>query len=98
MLYDHQYFSTRNDETANNLVKANGETSDILEVIRTLCEKQPLILIWEDLHWFDSESLEFVDGLLRDPPSHALLMLLTGREERPSWRSSLASERRASGA
>jgi DNA-directed RNA polymerase subunit beta len=38
VLYDHQYFSARNDETAKNLVKANGETSDILEVIRTLCE------------------------------------------------------------
>jgi class 3 adenylate cyclase/tetratricopeptide (TPR) repeat protein len=60
-------------------------------VIRSLCEKQPLILIWEDLHWFDSESLEFVDGLLRDPPSHALLMLLTGREELPSWREAGAS-------
>ena len=38
VLYDFQYFSQRNDEVAKNLVKDNGETSDILEVIRTLCE------------------------------------------------------------
>src|SRR5207344_1931267 len=38
VLYDHQYFSARNDETAKNLVKANGESSDILDVIRTLTE------------------------------------------------------------
>ena len=38
VLFDHQYFNDRNDENSKNLVKANGETSDILEVIKTLCE------------------------------------------------------------
>jgi len=38
VLYDHQYFKDRNDENSKNLVKANGESSDILEVIKTLCE------------------------------------------------------------
>ena len=38
VLYDHQYFKDRNDENSKNLVKANAETSDILEVIKTLCE------------------------------------------------------------
>lgn len=49
-------------------------------IIKELCERQPVILIWEDLHWLDAESLEFVEGLLRDPPGGALLMLLTSRE------------------
>ncbi len=52
-------------------------------IIKELCERQPVILIWEDLHWFDAESLEFVEGLLRDPPGRDLLMLLTGREALP---------------
>ena len=38
VLYDHQYFKDRNDEASKNLVKANGETSDILDVIKTLTE------------------------------------------------------------
>ncbi len=63
-------------------------------IIRGLCEKQPVILIWEDLHWFDAESLEFVDGLLRDPPGRSLLMLLTGREELPGWKEAGASRTR----
>ena len=38
VLYDHQYFKDRNDEASKNLVADLGESSDILEVIRTLCE------------------------------------------------------------
>jgi DNA-directed RNA polymerase subunit beta len=38
VLYDSKYFGERNDEIAKNLVKELGETSDILDVIRTLCE------------------------------------------------------------
>ena len=38
VLYDYQYFKDRNDEASKNLVKANGETSDILDVIKTLTE------------------------------------------------------------
>jgi DNA-directed RNA polymerase subunit beta len=38
VLFDHQYFKDRNDEASKNLVKEFGESSDILEVIKTLCE------------------------------------------------------------
>jgi DNA-directed RNA polymerase subunit beta len=36
VLYDHQFFSDRNDETSKKLVAEHGETSDILDVLRTL--------------------------------------------------------------
>ena len=38
VLYDHQYFKDRGDDASKNLVSEFGESSDILEVIRTLCE------------------------------------------------------------
>src|SRR5690606_28534042 len=38
VIYDYKYFSERGDETAKNLVSELGETSDIIDVIRTLCE------------------------------------------------------------
>src|SRR5690606_19267821 len=38
VIYDHKYFSERNDETARNLVAEYGESSDILDVIKALCE------------------------------------------------------------
>ncbi|MBY4599918.1 DNA-directed RNA polymerase subunit beta [bacterium BD-1] len=38
VLFDSKYFSERNDEQAKAMVAELGETSDILDVIRTLCE------------------------------------------------------------
>ncbi len=38
VLFDGKYFGERNEEAAKRLVAEHGENSDILEVIRTLCE------------------------------------------------------------
>ena len=38
VLYDHQYFSQRNDEESRRLVAAQGESSDILDALRVLTE------------------------------------------------------------
>jgi len=38
VLYDAKYFAQQNNEEAKRLVALNGASSDILDVIRTLCE------------------------------------------------------------
>jgi DNA-directed RNA polymerase subunit beta len=38
ILYDHKYFGARDDETSKALVAANGETSDIVEALKTLVD------------------------------------------------------------
>ncbi|PKM14327.1 MAG: DNA-directed RNA polymerase subunit beta [Gammaproteobacteria bacterium HGW-Gammaproteobacteria-2] len=38
VLYDHKFFSVRNDEEAKRLVAEHGDTSDILDVLKVLCE------------------------------------------------------------
>ncbi len=38
VLYDHQYYSQRNDEESRRLVAAQGESSDILDALRVLTE------------------------------------------------------------
>jgi len=38
LLFDHKYFSERNDEDSKSLVAEYGETSDILDVLNVLCE------------------------------------------------------------
>ncbi len=38
VLYDHRFFSNRNDEASKTLVEHYGESSDILDVLNVLCE------------------------------------------------------------
>jgi class 3 adenylate cyclase/predicted ATPase len=42
---------------------------------------QPLILVFEDLHWIDSETQAFLDGLVESLPSARILVLVNYRPE-----------------
>jgi predicted ATPase len=49
-------------------------------------ERQPTLAVWEDLHWADPSSLEFLGLLIDQTPTARLLTLLTCRPEfRPPW-------------
>ncbi|MCZ6654007.1 MAG: alpha/beta fold hydrolase [Planctomycetota bacterium] len=44
-------------------------------------EIQPLIVVFEDLHWADSESLALLDGLVESLPTARILLLVNFRPE-----------------
>jgi predicted ATPase len=47
---------------------------------------QPTIVVFEDLHWTDSESLAFIDSLVESLPKTSLLLLANFRPEfRGAW-------------
>ncbi|HEX6440472.1 MAG TPA: adenylate/guanylate cyclase domain-containing protein [Candidatus Binatia bacterium] len=47
---------------------------------------QPLLLVFEDLHWIDSETESFLDSLIDSLPTAPLLLLVNYRPEyRHSW-------------
>ncbi len=49
-------------------------------------EKQPLVLVVEDLHWIDPSTLEWLGLLIEQCPTAGLLLLLTHRPEfEPPW-------------
>jgi predicted ATPase/class 3 adenylate cyclase len=49
-------------------------------------ERQPVLAVWEDLHWADPSSLEVLDLVLDQAPTARMLTLLTCRPEfRPPW-------------
>jgi class 3 adenylate cyclase/tetratricopeptide (TPR) repeat protein len=57
--------------------------------LEALAEKQPLVLVFEDLHWADEALLDFVDHLLDWASGVPILVLATTRPEllarRPGW-------------
>ena len=63
-----------------------------------LSTSSPLLLIIEDVHWSDSTSLDFLHLLARRAASHALLLLVTYRQdemrvELSNWLAQLTRER-----
>lgn len=60
-----------------------GERYRISRAVRELLERlaatKPLVLILDDFHWADPASVDLVGGLLRRPPSAAVLLVLAAR-------------------
>src|SRR5262249_1526164 len=44
-------------------------------------QRQPLLLVCEDLHWIDAESQALLDSLVDSPPTARLLLLVNYRPE-----------------
>lgn len=54
--------------------------------VRHLAHAQPLVLVFEDLHWSDEASLAFLGALMSDLASRPILLLMTARTEfGPPW-------------
>lgn len=49
----------------------------------------PVVMLLEDLHWADEASLDWLQGLLSEPPDAPVLMLMSARpallQRRPGW-------------
>jgi class 3 adenylate cyclase/tetratricopeptide (TPR) repeat protein len=56
-----------------------------LEAVRQLLFResqiQPLLVLFEDLHWIDSETQAFLDGLIESLPTARILLLVSYRPE-----------------
>jgi tetratricopeptide (TPR) repeat protein len=58
----------------------------LLGWLLALAEKQPLVLLVEDLHWIDPSSLEWLGLLIEQCPTASVLLLLTHRPDfEPPW-------------
>jgi TOMM system kinase/cyclase fusion protein len=58
----------------------------LLAWLLALGEKQPLVLLVEDLHWIDPSTLEWLGLLIEQCPTAGVLLLLTHRSEfEPPW-------------
>ena len=52
----------------------------------TTVDRQPVVMIWEDLHWADPSTLEYLSLLIEQSPTTSLLMVLTFRPDfTPPW-------------
>jgi class 3 adenylate cyclase/predicted ATPase len=58
----------------------------MVAILLELAERQPVLFILEDLHWTDPTTLEWLNLLIDQTPTAALLVLLTCRPQfQPAW-------------
>ena len=59
----------------------------LLQLLVAQAERQATVSVWEDLHWADPSSLEFLSLLIEQIPTAKLLLVLTFRPEfTPPWK------------
>ncbi len=58
----------------------------VLTLLLSMADREPVLLILEDVHWSDPTTLEFLELLIAQTPMVALYVLLTCRPAfQPSW-------------
>jgi AAA ATPase domain len=65
-------------------VKRKRTLDALRRIIVAESRDQPLVLIFEDLHWFDADSLEFLDLLVDAAADARILILTNSRPEHPA--------------
>lgn len=59
---------------------------DLIEWQLLETERQPILMVWEDLHWSDPSTLEYLGHLIEQAPTARLCLVLTFRPEfTPPW-------------
>src|SRR4029077_9097532 len=59
----------------------------LVQLLMAQAERQATVSVWEDLHWADPSSLEFLTLLIDQIPTTKLLLVLTFRPEfTPPWK------------
>ncbi|HEX6703745.1 MAG TPA: AAA family ATPase [Albitalea sp.] len=66
-----------------------SRTFDVLHrYVEALAARQPVLVIFEDVHWIDPTTLEFLNELVERAVAHPVLLLITARREFvPPWAS-----------
>ena len=74
--------SDRNDSL--RWIPSSGAVIPLTRVKRVLIresQRQPLIMVFEDLHWIDNETQAFLDSLVESLPMARILLLVNYRPE-----------------
>jgi predicted ATPase len=81
----HTLLDVSVEESAWQGLDAGRRRRETLEAIKTLLlresQVQPLVLVFEDLHWIDSETQSLLDRLVDSLPTTRVLLLVNYRPE-----------------
>ncbi|MER7280989.1 BTAD domain-containing putative transcriptional regulator [Dactylosporangium sp. NPDC000244] len=62
----------------------------VLELLADAADRQPILLLCDDLQWFDSPSREVLNFVARRARDHAILVAGAARSDGTAWRAAMA--------
>ena len=83
-------FDVSGDDPEWNSLGAEAQRERLRDAVKRLLLRetlvQPALLVFEDLHWIDSDTQAFLDSLVESLPSHRVMLLVNYRPEyRHDW-------------
>ena len=76
--------ASKTPELVNPQELRNRAFAALRSLFRRLGERQPQVLVIDDLQWADADSLALLGELLQPPDAPALLVIVTTRQETPA--------------
>src|ERR1051326_4017440 len=74
--------SSPNSDNDKNVIKRKNKAFEtLIGLMQNLARCKPVIILFEDIHWADSASLEFLEAVVRELPTSRILLLVTSRPE-----------------
>ncbi|MBO9447451.1 adenylate/guanylate cyclase domain-containing protein [Ruegeria sp. R14_0] len=81
-------------DAMDNLTRNSGKIGTVVELVLALSARDPMLIVFEDIHWADKLVLKQIAGLGNGVADAPAIIVLTSRIEGdpidPAWRGSLA--------
>jgi tetratricopeptide (TPR) repeat protein len=82
-------------DAMDNAKRNQGKRETVAALVRSLCNRKPLFLVIEDIHWADDLILDHLAGLTRSISDQPAVLIMTSRIEgdplEQAWRASTAA-------
>ncbi|MDX9790777.1 MAG: AAA family ATPase [Candidatus Kapaibacterium sp.] len=69
----------KNDKSSERAKKVSSATADYYDSIQSFADKMPILLLMDDMHWADSQSVELLGLLAENIESLSLIIVLSYR-------------------
>lgn len=70
----------KKEKTSEKVIQVSSAVQDYYDTLISLSDKKPLVLLFDDFHWSDAQSVELLSYIAQNIDNTALLIVFTYRE------------------
>ncbi len=70
----------KKEKTSEKVIKVSSAVQDYFDTLQAITDKKPLVLLFDDFHWSDAQSVELLSYIAQNIDEISLLIVFTYRE------------------